>query len=406
MLACGEMGPGSRYVYRVLVVVLFVLTASLVASPAGWAAKRTVPFGFFGMNVDQSFPGASSTAKQAQARLMARSGVESVRIQFNWSVAQKYASFAEVPPAERGLYVPGPSGRPITFSRTDASVRMVAEAGLRVLPIVVFSPQWASGKPNAHFFKSYMPGDPQTYAAYLQALIARYGPNGSFWAENPTLPKVPIREWQIWNEPTRLGDQERQPAQRYYPPVLKAAYRAIKAADRRAKVVLAGIHNVSWETLARLYKGGIKGNFDAAAFHPYTQKVSNVLRIVRLNRAVMRRNGDGRKPIYLTEVTYTAAKGRIPRSKEFGPETTSRGQATKLAKVYRALIRQRRRLRIARAYWYSWASPYQGTSTFYYSGLVKQAGSAFRPQRALASYARTARSYQGCRKGNDARRCR
>ena len=58
-----------------------------------------------------------------------------------------------------------------------------------------------------------MPANPQTYVDYLNALIGRYGPNGDFWKQNPTLPKVPIREWQIYNEVTRLGDQENQPAQ-------------------------------------------------------------------------------------------------------------------------------------------------------------------------------------------------
>lgn len=406
VLRCDEMVRRRRDLRRLLLVALFLLMASLVTAPTGWAAKRKVPVGFFGVNVDQGFPTASWPSQQGQARLMARSGVESVRIQFNWSAAQQYASLAEVPPTNRSLFVPGPNGRPITYAFTDASVRLAAEAGMRVLPIVVFSPRWASGQPTAHFYKSYMPSDPQTYAAYLQALIARYGRNGSFWAENPTLPKMAIREWQIWNEPTRLGDQERQPAERYYPPLLKSAYTAIKGTDPGAKVVLAGIHNVSWQTLARLYKAGIKRYFDVAAFHPYTKKVSNVVRIVQLNRAVMRRRGDGGKPIYLTEVTYTAAKGRIPRSQEFGPETSQRGQAKLLPKVYQALIEQRRTLGIARGYWYSWATPYQGVSTFSYAGLVKQQGSLFSPQPALSAYARTASRYEGCRKADDARRCR
>jgi hypothetical protein len=400
------MCSGSRYARRSIVAVLIVLAASLATAPTGLAAKRKVPFGFLGANVDQAFPQASFASQQRQARLMARSGVESVRIQFNWSVAQRYASFAQIPRSRRGSFVPGPSGRPITYEFTDKSVRMAAGAGLRVLPIVVFSPQWASGAPGAHFFKSYMPGDPQTYAAYVQALIARYGRNGTFWAQNPGLPKLPIREWQIWNEPTRLGDQERQPAERYYPPLLKAAHGAIKAADPGAKVILAGIHNVSWKTLGRLYRAGIKPYFDVAALHPYTKKVSNVVKIVRLNRAVMRRRGDGRKPIYLTEVTYTAAKGKIPRSQQFGPETTSRGQAKRLAAVYRALIKKRRRLHISRAYWYAWATTYRGSSTFGYAGLVRQRRSSFFRQPALAAYARTAKRYEGCRKRSDARRCR
>ena len=36
---------------------------------------------------------------------------------------------------------------------------------------------------------------------YLAALVERYGPDGTFWTDHPELPKHPLREWQIWNEP-------------------------------------------------------------------------------------------------------------------------------------------------------------------------------------------------------------
>jgi F420-dependent oxidoreductase-like protein len=143
------------------------------------------------------------------------------------------------------------------------------------------TPRWASSAPNTGFYHGYMPADSETFANYMRALIARYGPMGSFWTENRDLPKVPVREWQIYNEPTRLGNLENQPAERYYIPLLRTAYRAIHAADRGATVVAAGLHNVSWETLARLYRHGLKGTFDVAAIHVYTSTVKRVLEIVR-----------------------------------------------------------------------------------------------------------------------------
>ncbi len=30
--------------------------------------------------------------------------------------------------------------------------------------------------------------------------MTRYGPEGTFWEENPGLPYLPIRRWEIWNE--------------------------------------------------------------------------------------------------------------------------------------------------------------------------------------------------------------
>ena len=303
-----------------------------------------------------------------------------------------------------GQYVAGPGGVPTSFARTDAAVRFAAQAGLQVLPMVYRTPRWASSKPDSNFYYGYMPADPDTFANYFRALIARYGPRGSFWAENSDLPRIPIKEWQVWNEPTRAGNHENQPAQRTYLPVLKVVYRAIHRADRHAKVVLAGLHNVSWKTLGRLYKAGLKGYADRIALHPYTSSVARTLEIVRLNRRVMRRYSD-RRPIYLTELTWSTARGKIPRNRYFGPETTPRGQAKLLTKSYRALARNRRKLGVARVYWYTWASPEEGDSTFLYAGLLKQDGNVFSSKPALAAYTRSARRYEGCRKSSDARRC-
>jgi hypothetical protein len=250
-----------------------------------------------------------------------------------------------------------------------------------------------------------MPADPSTFADYLNALIARYGPRGNFWPANPDLPKLPIREWQLFNEPTRHCGQENQRAHRSYLPVLRVGYRAVHAADRRAKVVLAGLHNISWTALADLYRHGAKRYFDAAAIHVYTSSVSRVLEVLRLNRGVMRRFRDRRKPIYVTEMGWTSARGKVPPNKQFGPETTLRGQARLLVTTYRALIRQRRKLGIERTYWFTWATPERGDSTFYFAGLVKVAGSAFTPKPALRAFTRVARRYEGCRKRSDARRC-
>jgi hypothetical protein len=34
-------------------------------------------------------------------------------------------------------------------------------------------------------------------ASYMTALVDRYGPHGSFWSENPQLPRIPIRMWEL-----------------------------------------------------------------------------------------------------------------------------------------------------------------------------------------------------------------
>jgi hypothetical protein len=38
-----------------------------------------------------------------------------------------------------------------------------------------------------------MPVRAEDYTAYLEALVRRYGPRGSFWDERPDVPRRPLR---------------------------------------------------------------------------------------------------------------------------------------------------------------------------------------------------------------------
>ena len=81
-------------------------------------------------------------------------------------------------------------------------MRIAAERGLSLLPVVLEAPAWAARRPGE--FAS-PPADPRTYAAFLGTLAARYGSNGSYWREHATLRRVPLTEWQLWNEPTLVN---------------------------------------------------------------------------------------------------------------------------------------------------------------------------------------------------------
>ena len=73
----------------------------------------------------------------------------------------------------------------------------------------------------------------------------------------------------------------------------------------------------------------------------------------------MRRNGDGKKPIILTEVTWTAARGKVPRKALIGFETNARGQKQRFKAAFARFVRERRRLGITQAYWFNWATRIQ-----------------------------------------------
>jgi polysaccharide biosynthesis protein PslG len=365
-----------------LTLAVAVLAGAATAAPTAEAAGRTAPFGFAGVMWDGDVTFASAEVQDSQWALMARSGVESVRTVFNWAQAQ---------PTKEG---------PIDFSATDSLVRRAAERRIELLPVVLYAPEWA----RAYRRRPGSPPQLAAYTQYLRALILRYGPAGSFWTENPTLARRPLRAWQIWNEP-HLVDYWTVPRRsRYaypkaYGALLRASYRVIKREDPGAKVVLAGITQRAWDLLAALYRRArIHGYFDAAALHAYPETVGRLVRATRLMRSVMRKRRDGRKQIYITEVAWPASKGRT-RGVGFQRQETSRGMARKVTSAFKTLARQRRRLRLTRIYWYTWASSYgRRGSIFKYSGLVRYGHGVFARQPALRAFQRAAGRLQGCAK--------
>jgi hypothetical protein len=376
-------------------LLLAVLGLLLAVVPAG-AAERRVPRGWLGVVAD----GPLTPAASGEWDRIAGAGAESVRVVIGWDVLQPYPTAASVPAADAPRF-PDVAGVPTDFGALDALVAAAAQRRLAILPVVQRTPAWAArrrGDPASP------PADPATYGRFLRALVARYGPRGSFWAERPDLPRTPIRAWQVWNEPNLTRYWSQQPFARSYVRLLKTAERALHAADPGATVVLAGLPNVSWTALRAIYRAGGRGHFDAVALHPYTREPADVLRLVRYARREMRRHRDGRLPVWLTELSWPAAQGKVPRPAGF--ETTDRGQARRLGAVLELLTEARRRERIRRVFWYTWLSDEQGPNSFAWSGLrrLRPAGPVSAP--ALAVFRRWAVRLEGCRKARgDARRC-
>jgi Beta-galactosidase/Glycosyl hydrolase family 53 len=387
-----------------LLISAAAIFGALVAAPAQ-AAKRQVPFGFFGtVFASSQANGLSDAELEAQMARMASSGVETVRYSIPWYAVEP----------EAGTY---------DFGWVDRLIAAAARHRMEVLPTVVGSPRWASSRADRDDFQLYAPRDPQSYANFVRVLIGRYGPRGSFWATSGT-PKVPIRAWQIWNEPGADFFWATQPWPRAYVRLLKPAYRAVHAADRGATVLVGGLVGVNsgtpWGQLKAIYAAGGKGYFDAIGAHYYSVAdtvkgtAEQARELISRLRKQSKRYRDGRKPIWFTELTFTAAQGRIPRSELLGFETTPRGQAARLKSVFGDLAANRKELGVGRVFWYDWASDYSSTLSegafgkvsFNFSGLNRMAGTAITPMPVLSTYASTVARFEGCRKTANARRCR
>ena len=347
-------------------------------------AVAAVPPSFIGMVADGPiFDPAVNLPGEFD--LMTSSGVQAVRAQFSWEFAQPYPGWAFVPADQASRFV-DEGGIPTDWSRIDAIVSLAAARHLSLLPVVLFSPGWAAVPPPS---LASPPRDVPAYARFAAACVRRYGPGGTFWAQHPELQAQPIRDWQIWNEPNFRVFWRPKNWPRPYVKLLRAARASIKAADPGARIVLAGLPQQSWKALAKIYRAGGRGLFDIAAIHPFTSRVSGAVEIVRKGEDVMRRNHDGSKPVWLTEVTWPSSRGHTNTG--FGYEVSESVQAQKLADAFRTFSRLRRQLRIQRVYWYTWMSPDRSrTYPFDWSGLTTVKGGKVVRKPALAAFRKAA----------------
>lgn len=363
--------------------------------PAAAPAAERVPASFFGVVAepellhDRSL-GPAGTTLESEVGEMSRVGVGSIRASFFWAPMQPYRSWDDIPEARRGDFT-DVDGRPFHFAEVDRLVAAAAARRIRVMPVLLFAPTWAQRDPGK--FAS-PPKKPADYAAFVRVLAERYGPGGAFWAERPSLPRIPIRDWQLWNEPTMPGFWLDQPFAKHYVALLRAARPALRKVDPGARVVLAGLVYNSPAALRAIYKAGGRPLFDAVAVHPFTLEVSGVGLLIERARRMMESYGDGRKPLLVTELSWPSAKGKIPFL--YGYEMTEKGQAARITAALPYLARRRRELGIERVYWYAWLTREVDQSyPFDYAGLRRLEDGRVVAKPAFSAFRKTALRLQG-----------
>lgn len=354
--------------------IVLLIALALALLPVSAHAAAPVPPNWVGVVADGPLfdPGALARAHTSVGReldLMRGAGVESIRMSFYWASMQPAA------------------GTPPDFGATDYLVAAAARRRMTVLPVVLTPPGWAARHPGE--FAS-PPADTDAYAAFVAALAQRYGTRGTFWRERPSLPRVPLTDWQLWNEPTLTNFWLDQPFQRGYTDLIKATRGPVKRADPRARIVLAGLVHESWRALAAIYRAGGRNAFDAVALHPFTREPTGVIKIIERNRRVMARYRDRRKPVYVTETSWPSSIGKVPV--RYAYEVDERGQARHLARGLKTLAANRRRLRIERVYWYTWmTAETDRTYPFDYAGLRRIERRRVVSKPAFTAFRRTVR---------------
>jgi hypothetical protein len=289
------------------------------------------------------------------------------------------------------------AGVPPDWAATDRIVATLARNRIAALPFVSGSPCFAvdcDGAPASRAHRQPPVDSAEARLAwgrFVGQLVERYGPDGSFWSANPSLPNTPIRQWQIWNEQNALRNFVPVPSVERYAELLAIAARAIRARDPGARVVLGGMSGnpggrgaiKAPDYLAALYRvPGAAEHFDAVAVHPYAAEVAGVVRQVRETRAVIEAAGDARTPIRVTELGWG-----IESDGEERLATTVDGQAAMLTDSFDLLLARAEQWNLAGILWYAWRDTPSGVTVCRWCGTAGLFDAEGNPRPAWSAYA-------------------
>jgi len=173
--------------------------------------------------------------------------------------------------------------------------------------------------------------------------------------------KLPIRSWQIWNEPNLPVYWCNRPRARAYAKMLRVVGRAIRRVNRRAEIVTAGIPPSKMSSavrierfIAQMYRARGRTAFDTLAINSYAKDKRELATLLRTIRRIMNRRRDRKASIWITELGWGDA----------GPAhrfiVGADGQAIRIRSSFSTIKRLRRKLRLRGVVYYTWrdAPPY------------------------------------------------
>jgi hypothetical protein len=328
--------------------LVLAMSASLLALLAFASAARAVPATFWGV-VPQGVP-----TEEQWSRLKA-GGVDSVRIPIDW-----------------GAIEPRPNS--YNWTEIDALVKRTSAAGLEMLPFISNAPKWAvasvtvpgTGGAKAPARLPVRGTAASAWSSMLKQLVRRYGPNGTLWAQNPTIVKRPVRNWQIWNEPNfHFFIAHPNPAE--YGKLVKLSSAALKSADPGAQVILAGMfarpkggkakgatNPYASKFLQAMYETtpGVKTKFSGVALHPYTGRYQELKPEIEEFRHVLAANKDATKGLWITELGWSSKPPPANALQNVFAKGL-KGQAQQLKGAFSVLSAKAARWKLKRVYWFS-----------------------------------------------------
>jgi hypothetical protein len=259
-----------------------------------------------------------SWKREKTVAMMADAGLGWMKQQFPWS---------EIEPKQGRFW--DDKYNQNSWDKYDRIVDLAEKNGIRVIARLDNTPDWARG-PNTT--PQTPPGDPDRFADFVVAFINHY--------------KGRVQYLQIWNEPNLKAEWGGSLDAAAYATMLQKVYTKAKAADPTVVILSAplaqtleqgdrGLNDLVF--LQQLYDAGFGKSFDILMANGYgfdqppdaapDPQVLN-LRRVELLRAIMERNGDADKPVWLNEYAWNASPPDLPASEVPWKRVTEEQQAS------------------------------------------------------------------------------
>ena len=211
---------------------------------------------------------------------------------------------------------------------TDEAMQAFAEDDIEVMCCTGTAPQKLDATPQED--EAFI----RNYAQSITTLLARYGPNGALFRDNPRIPNRPLRNLEIWNEPNfeyLIRPDNRPQADlekaRYalYARLLPAAYAAAKNCSKEVNVVGFGAGGSDAGDIRFIQSVNAAGpsavrSYDILSTHPYVEPVApeatsvrswgrySIAASLKEIRADLASHGRAEVPIWYTEVGWPLSK--------------------------------------------------------------------------------------------------